>query len=327
MRNTYLASLLTLVSLSLASASRADETLNIQLPPSHLSQASHGGGPASSTTVTSAATPAASAASQSNNTDAQRFEDYLNKKGAAANGRSFASRGGSPTGRPGANRSAGASKSGQEKVVGRLGVTARGATIRSGRGARKRSLAKVKPGTYIAINSESGDWYGVLMSDHSTGWVSKNDIQVLNYEVVTPKDYDPAPYRDYASNGGSELLTGGQKGILDYAYTFLGVPYKWGGTSPDGLDCSAFVQRCFATQGIQLPRTAHEQIGCGMPISAEELRAGDRLYFASRDGHISHTGIYVGNGYFIHSSSSHHGVAVSNLTEAMYSKMYAGARR
>lgn len=318
MRYLGIASLLTCLSLPLASL--ADENLTIQLPPIHRPPVNTPGG----TDGSSPAMDSNNASAPSGSTEEQQFKDYLKKHGMQPKGKALASRGGYPAGRP--QQHAAAKQAAPEKVVGRLGMIAHGASIKAARGGR-RTLAKVKAGTYIAINSQAGNWYGVLMSDRSTGWISKDEVQILNYEVVTPKNYDPTPYRDYAANGGAELLTGGQKALLDYAYTYLGVPYKWGGTSPDGLDCSAFVQRCFATQGISLPRTAHEQIGCGMPVSPEDLRAGDRLYFASSDGHVSHTGIYVGNGYFIHSSSSHHGVAVSNLSEAMYRRMYAGARR
>ncbi len=62
-------------------------------------------------------------------------------------------------------------------------------------------------------------------------------------------------------------------------------------------------------------------------MSTEELQAGDRVYFAGRSGNISHTGIYIGDGFFIHASSSNHKVAVSRLTDAMYAKMFAGAKR
>lgn len=315
MRYIGIASLLTCLSLPLTSL--ADDNLTIQLPPVHRPVAAAAG--------TGSGSPDSSDSSRtSGKSESRQFEDFLERKGATAKGRTLASRGGYPAGRP-ANHP-GSSNAGTEKVVGRLGVIGLGAAIRGSRGSR-RTLARVKPGTYIAINSEHGDWYGVLMSDHSTGWIAKSDVQILNYEVVTPKDYDPEPYRNYASNGGAVLLTGGQKAILDFAYTYLGVPYRWGGTSSDGLDCSAFVQRCFASQGIGLPRTAHEQIECGMTVPTDDLSAGDRVYFANKVGYISHTGIYVGSGYFIHSSSSHRGVAVSNLSDPLYRRMYAGARR
>jgi len=147
-------------------------------------------------------------------------------------------------------------------------------------------------------------------------------VSVLNYEVVAPK-----PPEGQLAGYGSALLSSDHQAILNEAYKYLGIPYRYGGSSADGIDCSAFVQRCFGTLGLGLPRTAHEQMACGMDVTSLPLEPADRLYFRSRDGRISHTGIYIGDGFFIHASSSRHGVAVSRLTEPMYSRMYAGARR
>ncbi|MCC6729993.1 MAG: C40 family peptidase [Chthonomonadales bacterium] len=213
-----------------------------------------------------------------------------------------------------------------EKVVGRLGVAVEAAVLRSGRTPSKRVLARAASGTYLALTRDAGQWYGVLMADHSTGWVLKRSVQVLNYEVVGPSQ-PPLRYTDGGHFDDNPLLTAGQEALLQVAYGYLGVPYKWGGTSPNGMDCSAFVKRCFAALGVGLPRTAREQYTRGIPVSQEQLRAADRLYFASRDGRITHTGIYIGDGYFIHSSSSRRGVAINRLTDPLYRKMYAGARR
>jgi cell wall-associated NlpC family hydrolase len=228
-----------------------------------------------------------------------------------------------------------ASRSGQTvngtKVytVGRLGVANQTAVIRASRSSSRRALSKVEPGTYVALNCENGAWYGVLMADRSTGWIRKSDIRMLDYEVVSNRQSD-ATVNAAGPSGGyidSSLLNGAQKSILEFAYGYLGVPYRWGGTSPSGLDCSALVQRCFGSVGIHLPRTAREQIAYGMPVSTDQLQTADRLYFANSSGDIVHTGIYIGNGYFIHASSRHKGVAVSRLTEDLYTRMYAGARR
>jgi cell wall-associated NlpC family hydrolase len=300
-RSLGIASLLTCLSLTITA--RADETLTLDLPPSHANS-------------TVSATMPAQPSSQSK--DAAAFAAFSKSR---ATQKPLPSRGGKA---PALKTSA---KTAQEKVVGRLGVAAKSTSIRAGRGSSKRLLAKVQNGTYLAINNDAGDYYGILMADHSTGWVPKRDVKILNYEVVGPAV--DAPQARYANYGGSDtaLLGAADKSILDTAYSFLGVPYRWGGTSPDGMDCSAFVQRCFGTVGLRLPRTAREQILVGMPIEPSQLRACDRLYFASRGGAITHTGIYIGNGYFIHSSSSRKGVAVSNLNEPMYNRMFAGARR
>lgn len=216
-------------------------------------------------------------------------------------------------------------------TVGRLGVASTLAAIRPSRSTSRRALSKVQPGTYVALNCENGNWYGVLMADRTTGWVRKGDVRLLDYEVVSKNQNDAAAYT--ANNAPSmqdlvgSLGNGAQRAILDYAYGFLGVPYRWGGTSVNGLDCSALVQRSFSSVGISLPRTAREQIAYGIPVYSDQLQAADRLYFANSSGEIVHTGIYIGNGYFIHASSKHKGVAVSRITEDLYTRMYAGARR
>jgi cell wall-associated NlpC family hydrolase len=219
-------------------------------------------------------------------------------------------------------------------TVGRLGVANKAVAIRAARGNNRTLLSKVQPGTYIALNCENGDWYGVLMADRTTGWVRKCDVKMLDYEVVSDHPADSAAYTaNNAPNMVSVMANGDQRTVLSAAYAYLGiVPYKWGGTSPNGMDCSAFVQHCFGTVGVRLPRTAREQIAYGMPVTADQLQPADRLYFANSSGEIVHTGIYIGKDnlgrdLFIHSSSRHKGVAVSDLQEDLYRRMYFGARR
>lgn len=115
-------------------------------------------------------------------------------------------------------------------------------------------------------------------------------------------------------------------GIIDLAQQFLGVPYVWGGSSPNGFDCSGFVQYVYAQKGIQLPRTADIQATAGRPVSKAELQPGDLVFFAGDYVNISHVGIYVGNGQMIHASSSH-GIAYDNLSRDYRVAHYAGACR
>ncbi|NLI01518.1 MAG: C40 family peptidase [Chthonomonadales bacterium] len=210
-----------------------------------------------------------------------------------------------------------------ERVVGRLGVTSVAGPIYVRPNTQGRLLARVEPGTYLAICDSRPGWLAVLMADRSLGWIPAHAVKLLDYEVVGPN----GPSRPSGPNLNNPLLTAGQRTILQTAYQYLGVPYRYGGTSTTGMDCSAYVQRCFLSVGIRLPRTAREQIQCGMPVAVAQLQPADRVYFQSKDGRISHTGIYIGDGYFIHASSSRKGVAVSRLDEPMYARMYAGARR
>lgn len=115
--------------------------------------------------------------------------------------------------------------------------------------------------------------------------------------------------------------------IANYAQQFKGVPYKFGGTTPSGFDCSGYIRYVFNHFGISLPRTSAEQYGVGTAVSKSNLQKGDLVFFANtyKPG-ISHTGIYLGNGNVISAESK--GIAVSNInTNPYWGPKYAGARR
>ncbi|WP_041695313.1 C40 family peptidase [Alicyclobacillus acidocaldarius] len=126
--------------------------------------------------------------------------------------------------------------------------------------------------------------------------------------------------------------------ILTYAKSFLGTPYCWGGDSPKtGFDCSGFVEYVFGHFGIQLPRESHDQAAVGTAVSPSNLLPGDLLFFTDTDSyaslypnHVTHVGIYMGNGAMIESSSAHNGegvVIVQNVFQnPYYAAHYYGAR-
>jgi cell wall-associated NlpC family hydrolase len=108
------------------------------------------------------------------------------------------------------------------------------------------------------------------------------------------------------------------------ALRFLGAPYAFGGTTASGFDCSGFVQHVFALLGIGLPRTADAQYDVGRPAVGGP-RVGDLVFFDTYGG-VSHVGIYLGRGKFVHASTSH-GVIVSRLSESYWAARYVGAKR
>ena len=114
--------------------------------------------------------------------------------------------------------------------------------------------------------------------------------------------------------------------IVAAATNYIGVPYVFGGTSPYGFDCSGYVQYVFAKSGISLPRTADVQYEVGTPISTTDLVTGDLVFFSTYTYGASHVGIYVGDGRFIHASSSR-GVTIDSLGSSYWSSHYIGARR
>jgi len=167
-------------------------------------------------------------------------------------------------------------------------------------------------GTRVIVNAEQGDYWGIVMVDGSVGWIRKSAVQLTD-EMLTAEQL--------------ERMLQGRWDIVQEAYRYLGTPYRYGGRLPYNVDCSLLVQTAYAGRGIRLPRTAASQFEVGRSVGTSELLPGDRLYFVSRSGRINHTGIYIGNGRFIHASSRRGCVAVDLLATRMYSTRFCGARR
>jgi cell wall-associated NlpC family hydrolase len=118
------------------------------------------------------------------------------------------------------------------------------------------------------------------------------------------------------------------KTLVTHAMSWIGTPYRRGGESHHGVDCSGLTEAVFAAQGIELPRTAAEQYALGHPVEVADLKQGDLIFFRNTYKHgISHVGIYLGDGMFIHAAGHRHGVIVSDFSRAYYQHRFAGARR
>lgn len=115
--------------------------------------------------------------------------------------------------------------------------------------------------------------------------------------------------------------------LLRVARRMLEVPYRYGGTTLWGLDCSGFVQKAFAFLNLDLPHSARAQFREGTKVSKEELSAGDLVFFRTRAKYASHVGIYLGDNRFIHASGHDRKVTIDSLDEPFYRKHYLGARR
>jgi peptidoglycan DL-endopeptidase LytE len=132
------------------------------------------------------------------------------------------------------------------------------------------------------------------------------------------------PLRPWRSNDEKYML-------VKVAKSFMGAPYKYGGETVRGLDCSAFVKKIYDIFDVQLPRSAREQFRFGHTIQKDELAVGDLVFFKTKRyvKYPTHVGIYIGDGNFIHSSSNRCklGVKIDALSSDFYSKTFVGATR
>lgn len=213
----------------------------------------------------------------------------------------------------------------ERAAIGKLGQVKEGGVIYSKPDTKSRKLnSNLKTDTYVVIRKISGDWVTLVMSDGTDGFMLLTQIEKLPYEVNIRKP-EPVPAATRGNLGRlasnyAPKITGTDTGsnIVRYGTEFIGTPYVWGGNSlTGGIDCSGYVQQLFRRHGLSLPRTAQEQSYVGQAVDdLTTLQAGDRLYFTdAKRVRITHTGLYMGNGYFIHSSSGRNGVYIDPLNE------------
>ena len=114
---------------------------------------------------------------------------------------------------------------------------------------------------------------------------------------------------------------------LAAAESRIGAPYRYGGSGPDAFDCSGLVTYAYRQVGISVPRTAAEQFAAAKPVSRNDLRPGDLVFFRLAGRDVSHVGIYAGNDQFVHAPQSGGEVRLASLDDEWYRKRFAGAGR
>jgi len=144
--------------------------------------------------------------------------------------------------------------------------------------------------------------------------------ETLHPAIAAPPDVAASPDASKANESIKDRL-------LRVAQRMLDVPYRFGGTTLWGLDCSGFVQKAFAFLDLGLPRTAREQYREGTVVAKADLSPGDLVFFRTYAKYPSHVGIYLGDNRFVHASSREKRVTVESLDTPYYVKRYIGAKR
>lgn len=124
-----------------------------------------------------------------------------------------------------------------------------------------------------------------------------------------------------------DLNSDNLKLLKSKAFGFLGTRYRFGGSTRNGLDCSAFVQKVFNEMDVNLPRTAREQFERGEAVSHGDMQKGDLIFFRTYASFPSHVGIYLGNNRMIHASSRDRRVVISSVDTPYYRSRFIGAKR
>jgi gamma-D-glutamyl-L-lysine dipeptidyl-peptidase len=179
---------------------------------------------------------------------------------------------------------------------------------------REPSVTKHAPVITIPFESKlevigegggSERWLQVRLVDDRPAWVQAGDV------TFTPKKMTIAE-------------------TLEFAKRFLGLPYTWGGTSSYGYDCSGFSQMLGRRRGLNMPRDAQPQADWSgvVPVTREELKPGDLLFFGSSDKKITHTGVYLGEGKFIDATTYQTPmVRIDDLSDPHWTKLLVAMRR
>ncbi|MGE4277081.1 MAG: NlpC/P60 family protein [Lawsonibacter sp.] len=184
-------------------------------------------------------------------------------------------------------------------------ITASSLNIRSGAGTGYGKAGSLCAGKVVELLGESNGWYQI-----ESGYICADYVTIVDAAEAA------------ASSKGQE--------IADFAQTFVGYPYVYGGSSPSGFDCSGFTKYVYSQFGYSINRTASNQLDNGTSVSMSELQPGDLVFFkksGSGSKRASHAGIYIGGNRFVHASTAKVGVIISSLSDAYYTSGFVGGRR
>jgi gamma-D-glutamyl-L-lysine dipeptidyl-peptidase len=175
--------------------------------------------------------------------------------------------------------------------------------------ARHKPVVTIPFGARLQVIQEGTGkdegWLQVRLPDKQSAWMQSSDVISNPKPLTIPES-------------------------IELAKRFLGLPYLWGGRSSYGFDCSGFTQMLLRARGLNMPRDADQQAAWKgvTPVERKDLQPGDLLFFGSAPGKITHTGMYLGDGQFIHDATNGHPVVqISRLDDPPWTQLLVASRR
>lgn len=170
--------------------------------------------------------------------------------------------------------------------------------------------------------------YRVRFGDYSTREEAVEKAEFLQAGGILGEFYivPPDVYPMFSEKKSGEAAV--RERIVNSAKGYIGIPYRWGGESTDeGFDCSGLTMAVYRLNGLRLPRTSKEQYATGLRVTQQRVREGDLVFFATGRGRtVSHVGVYIGKGHFIHAPGRGGAVRMDSLSSDYYGNRYVGAR-
>ena len=219
-------------------------------------------------------------------------------------------------------------------------ISGSGVNLRTGPSTSFSVAAVAASGDSCYIIGLNNGWFKVIYND-TICYIRSDFVKLTEYPYENrDSSHTPKYFRRGVSTGISPAgsvpassasavpvnVNGSQ--ILAEAQKYLGSPYRAGGASPSGFDCSGFVYYVLNQVGLSPSRTPASQFQQGTAVAKANLEVGDLVFFSSNSGSsITHVGIYSGNGQFIHAPNSRSTVSYSDLTSGYWANTYYGARR
>jgi len=217
-----------------------------------------------------------------------------------------------------------------------------------------KRLALMDDGTLLRLLAKGNGWCKVRVSDGPTGWVlgsfvsDRSRVGRTASQILAARQADERRARTASSTtrrartASSSPQRSGRfarhsrpepaaprsgSDVVRTAYAYRGTRYRYGGSARGGFDCSGFTRYVYGSKGVALPHNAAAQFSKGQRVSRGNLKAGDLVFFHTTRRSISHVGIYVGSGKFVHASSARGRVRVDSLNSGYYNNRFRGARR